>query len=388
MQPLHKTKILYVITKSNWGGAQKYVFDLATSLNKDLFEPTVLLGGNGELKNRLEEARIRVISLSDLGRDIHILKDISVLKKLISIFKKEKPEIIHINSSKIGGLGGLAGRIAHVPKILFTCHAWAFNEDRSFYQKIIIRKLHWITILLCHKTITVSETLKRQMEWMPFTRSKLQTLYTGVQKPIYYSHIGARDLIRETTPAIPSQSKDIWIGTVAELHKNKGHDTLIDTLVILKNNQSLSPLLRFVFIGEGEERKHLEERISKENLSSQVFLTGNIPYASRFLKAFDLFVLPSNTEALGYVLLEAGFAQLPVLATKVGGIPEIIEDMKTGILVHPKNPKELAKALTYLIDSKQKRTTLAKALHERVTQSFDQKDMISKTESVYLSNNW
>ena len=137
-----KHKVLIVITKSNWGGAQKYVFDLATNLSRDKFDVRVIFGGHGILAEKLEEAGITTISIPELGRDVSILKDIKVFFKLWSIFKKQKAEIVHVNSSKIGGIGALAGRLSGAKKIVFTAHGWAFNENRSSLSKNIIKFLY------------------------------------------------------------------------------------------------------------------------------------------------------------------------------------------------------------------------------------------------------
>jgi glycosyltransferase involved in cell wall biosynthesis len=168
MENQKKKKVIYVITKSNWGGAQKYVFLLAKQAQKMNFGVLVVLGGDGILKNKLEEEKIEVISIKSMGRDINFFEDIKTFFKLIKIFLKEKPEVVHLNSSKIGGLGSLAARICFVPKIIFTIHGWAFNEKRSWLSKLIIKKIYWITIFLSTKTIAVSNQVKEQAKTIPF----------------------------------------------------------------------------------------------------------------------------------------------------------------------------------------------------------------------------
>ena len=154
-------KLFICITKSDWGGAQKYVFDIATNTPRDQFDTTVLVG-DGNLKKRLEDARVKTLLLKNAQRDINIKKEFGLLFELIKLFKKEKPDIVHLNSSKMGLIGALAGRIVGIKKIVFTIHGWAFNEDRNFVSKIFIKILHIFTIILCHKAISVSETTKNQ----------------------------------------------------------------------------------------------------------------------------------------------------------------------------------------------------------------------------------
>ena len=150
-------KIIYVITKSNWGGAQRYVFDLATHLPKSEFEILVVTGNMGTLTKKLEENEIRVTSVNSLKRDVSFFDEMISFFKILKIFIKEKPDIIHLNSSKAGGIGALAGRIAGIKKIIFTAHGWPFKEDRNVIAKSLIYALSWLTVFLSHQTIVVSK---------------------------------------------------------------------------------------------------------------------------------------------------------------------------------------------------------------------------------------
>ena len=137
METTVKKKILFVITKSNWGGAQRYVYDLATHLPKEEFEVAVAFGGTGEvgasaglLEVRLREAGVRIIFLTTFARDIGILREFSAFFELLRTIRAENPDVLHLNSSKAGGLGALSGRIAGLRRIIFTAHGFAPNELR------------------------------------------------------------------------------------------------------------------------------------------------------------------------------------------------------------------------------------------------------------------
>src|SRR3989344_2017718 len=137
-------KILYVITKSNWGGAQRYVYDCARSIDKNEFEPVVAAGGNGVLVTRLGEKGIRTLTVRSFARDISILKELGAFRELLSIYKKEKPAVIHLNSSKAGGIGALSAWIygwmpgVVRPRVIFTVHGWGFNEPRPLRERVLI----------------------------------------------------------------------------------------------------------------------------------------------------------------------------------------------------------------------------------------------------------
>lgn len=378
-----KTKVLYVITKSNWGGAQRYVFDLATGLPPEKFEVVVALGGGGPLKTELEKSGIRTIPLPFLVRDVSVFLDTRVFFGLWSLFRKERPDVVHLNSSKIGGLGALAGRISRTSNIIFTAHGWAFREEwRSPLQRIIIKFLSWLTILWSHSIITVSERDFREGRSMPFTQKKFVLVYNGLSDLPPFSKEEMRKKISETLQKnIPTDTS--WIGTIGELHKNKGHAYAIEALaqISLKHN------VAFFLIGEGEERGALEKLIEKLEMGSKIFLLGKKDDAATLLEAFDFFLFPSIKEGLPYAILEAGRAGLPVVASAVGGVPEIITDMNSGILVRPKSPEEIVKAFEYLFAHKKEAAAFGKKLHANVKKNFSIKKMLRETLVVYTPKN-
>lgn len=379
-------KIIYVITKSNWGGAQRYVFDLAVNFNNK-FDVSVLFGGNGELKKRLEQANIKTFSLDKLQRDIKFTDDIKNFFELIKIFKKEKPDIVHLNSAKVGFSGSLAARLTNVPKIIFTSHGWAFNEDRNFASKKIIFLLQWLTVLLCHKTICVSNSVASQMNKTFFTKKKITTIYNGTSPINFFENKEAKKFLSEKNLELKNKTAQknlFWLGTISELHSNKGTLYTIKAISLIKEKFKKLPFV-FIIIGEGEKRKELEKLILTENLSETVFLLGHIKDGSKYLKAFDIFTLTSTTEALGYVILEAGIARLPVIASRVGGIPEIISHLENGYLAETKNIEEIAKGIEYLLINEGQRKIFGDNLFKTVKEKFETKKMIEETEKIYTN---
>lgn len=370
-----KKKILLAITKGNWGGAQRYVFDLATNLDRETFEIVVLCGAGDQLSNRLQEKGIRVIRLGALNRDIKVSRDVASFFGFYQLLKKEKPDIIHLNSSKVGLIGAITGRLLGIPKIIFTGHGWAWNEDRSFISKSLITIAHWLTIQLSSTTIAVSEKIKREIGYLPFVaESKIIVIYNGVENIEFLERFAARAQIGDQI------SEKFWIGTISELHKNKGLDNLIQAFADISRAH---PDTALIVIGEGEEHARLAALVSKLNLNKKIHLLGFQENASRFLKALDVFVLASRTEAFPYVLLEAGLAQLPVTATRVGGIPELIISGKNGLLVNSGDIDGLKSALTELLEDSAKAATLGHNLRKTVEDKFAVISMVQKTQAVY-----
>ena len=366
-------KVLFVITKGNFGGAQRYVFDLATNLPPE-FEPVVVLGEGRGLKEKLDEASIRTISVPDLGRDMNFVKEFKSSLNLLKVVWQEKPDILHLNSPKAGGFGGVAGRLCGVKKIIFTAHGWAFNESRPFYQKILIKFFALCIILLSHKTIAVSEKTKRDVSSWPFMEKKIAVIRNGVSEIDFETRKETREFLYRNAPKGAT-----WIGTLSELHHIKGLSYAIRAMrSVVQNHNAI-----FLILGAGEERKKLEDLIKSEGLEGRVILKGFVKDAPIYLKAFDIFILTSLSEAFPLALLEAGLAELAVVATTVGGIPELINHNETGVLVESKNIIEIYKSINELIENKKKREQLGHNLSERIKKEFSLKQMIEKTVSLY-----
>jgi glycosyltransferase involved in cell wall biosynthesis len=374
-------KILYVITKGTWGGAQRYVYDLATSVQQN-HDVAVAFGTPGLLKEKLAQKNIRTIEISSLGRDINPLLDIHSFFALLRIFRKEKPDVVHVNSSKIGGMGALAARLVGIKNIVFTAHGWAFNEDRSTLSRYLIMFLSWVTIMLSHKVIVLGSRELRQALAMPITSNvKIFKIYNGITEPAYLPQEAARNFILSKTGiSLSAEQKNLpWILSLGELHKNKGYK------YALKAFSKLSTQALYFIIGEGEERESLEHFIIENNLQSKVFLVGAIPEAATYLKAADVFLLASIKEGLPYVLLEAGFAALPVVATDVGAISELIHP-ETGSIVPARNPEAITAAVENFLVHPDTAQSAGSQLHEYVAAHYTLTTTVDNTLALYRRN--
>jgi len=380
-----RRKVLYIGTKSNWGGAQRYVYDLAMNLPRDRFEAVVAAGGDGMLFDMLNSAGIRTIPIPGMSRDIHIYSELSALRQLVSIIRKEQPDAVHLNSSKAGGLGAVAARIAswgtgNRPLIVFTVHGWGFHEDRSALWRAAIYVVSWISSLFQDKIILLDTTdLAAAEKFIP--RRKLTLIPNGIGDIDFYARADARAFLTKKI-AHPISNDTFLIGCIAELTKNKGLYYLIDAAVRIKTEY---PDLTFqlIIIGDGEEKENLKQQIMQNKLDDTIFLAGFIPAASRYLKALDIFMLPSLKEGLPYVLMEAMQAELPIIATEVGGIPDLIEDKKEGLLVRAKDTRGMTDALVSMIQHPEMRGAYAAAAAQKQETNFIIHAMIEHTITLY-----
>jgi len=307
-QPQRK-KVLFLITKADFGGAQRYVFDLAANAEPHGYEAVVAFGGSGLLTEKLHTAGIRTLQIHGMQRDVSVFKEISAFFSLIALFRNEQPDIVHLNSSKAGGLGALVARFAGVPRIIFTAHGWPFLEKRSPLSRGVIYFFSWLTALLSHKTIVVSKYDLSIAQKMPFIAHKTIHIYNGIDVRF---PLGSGDAIRDEFP------KGVRItGTIGELTKNKNQISLIE-------QARKDSTMHVVIVGDGDDRLCLKKKIEEYGLENRVKLIGFRP-ASEVLRGFDVFALPSLKEGLPYVLLEAKAAGLPIVANRVGGVGEILD---------------------------------------------------------------
>lgn len=356
-------KILYGITKSNFGGAGRYVFELAVKARDENHEVAVLCGQEGKLVEMLKKESIKTIPLANLERDISIVKEIKSFIDIVKILREERPDVFHLNSSKMGGLGVVAGRLIGIDKIIFTVHGWAFNEPRPVWQKNLIKFLAWVTILLSHKTICVSEKTRKDINGWPLIKKKLIIVYNGIRE---------FDLAKRN-------DNTFTVGATSELHKIKG----LDILLLAWKKFVAKYEAKLILIGAGEEKKNLENMARNLGISNSVVFMGFVENARSLLSNFDIFCMPSRSEALPYGILEAGLAELPVIATPVGGIPEIIESGRNGILVPVENDEILFSTLVLLAENEDLRKRLGTNLKSSIQENFSFEQMVRKTFALY-----
>lgn len=344
-------KILFVVTKANFGGAQKYVFDLATNLDESV---AVAAGpaphGPDALFEKLRDEPVTCIRLESLGRDVGFA-DWRAFSDLVGLMKAERPDVVHLNSSKAGGLGALAARIAGVPMIIFTVHGIPYHEPRSLLSRIAIRLATYATILLSHTTITVA---RHEYEELRRFSSRIICIPLGLHTPSFLTREEARAKL-----ALPPAHRHI--GMIAELTPNKGISLALRTLQLL-------PTFHLTIIGDGDRAAYDEEARSL-GISDRVRFGGFLPDAASLLKAFDVYLMTSVKEGLPFALLEAALAGIPIVAADLPGVREALGNAL------PHDASQLAEALRTAVPD----PTLAR----RVREKYGFERMLNDTKALY-----
>ena len=363
-------KILFIVTQSEWGGAQRYIFDLATNLDKSKYQVEVAAGqGTGELFERLEKDNIKTYKIPHLRREISPLNDFLAYREIKNIINKSKPNILHLNSSKAEVLGALAGNKCNIDKIIYTAHGFVFNEPMSKIKKLFYKKIEKFISKKINTIIAVSDFDRKSAIQSGFDPIKLVKIHNGISisNLNFLNKQEARQILFSTQNNNLQIDESLpFLGTIANFYYTKGLDILIKAVAKTKAN--------IFIIGDGIERENLEKLIKSHKLENRVFLTGYLENASQYLKAFDLYVMPSRKEGLPYVLLEAGVAKVPIVATNVGGVVEIVHNNINGYLIEPMKPDKLATKIKQAID---------KPLDFQLDNDFSLNKMLKETTQVY-----
>jgi glycosyltransferase involved in cell wall biosynthesis len=346
-----RPRVLLVITLAEIGGAQAYVAALLPALARE-FDVAVAAYGTGPLREAAEAEGVRFLPLEHVRRPISPWRDVAGLLELVRLLRRERPDIVHASSSKAGVLGRLAAAIARIPIRIFTVHGWAFTAHSGLSSRLY--------------------------RWADRLVRPLTTVTICVSMQERAAGLAAGTCVAERTVVIPNaidvenapqasraREKPLLV-SVGRLKAPKDFATLVRALARLPS-ESFEALI----VGEGPERPRLEEEIEELRLGEVVRLAGERRDVPEVLAGADVFVLSSCSEGMPMSVLEAMAAGLPVVASRVGGVPELVVDGETGLLVATGSPEELAAALERLIAEPQLRQRLGAAGRARARQEFD-----------------
>jgi glycosyltransferase involved in cell wall biosynthesis len=345
-----RPRILLLVTLAETGGAQTYVATLLPVLAEH-FDVAVAAHGPGPLRDVARAAGVRFIELEHVRRPLSVWRDPLGLLELVRVVRRDRPHIVHANSAKAAALGRLAAWLTRVPIRIYTVHGWAFTAHGGASSALY----GWVERLLgplTTATICVADSERRAgLEARACAEATTVVIHNGV----------------EPRPVEPRETRSgpCRLVTVGRLQAPKDPLTLVRALAALGHAHET------VIVGDGPDRSAVEAEVRRLGLDSVVRLAGVRNDVAELLAAADLFVLSSRSEGLPLSILEAMAAGLPVVASSVGGVPELVVDGETGLLVPPGDPRSLARAIERLLADAALRGRLGAAGRARVVEHFD-----------------
>lgn len=367
-----KVKIMFVITSSGVGGAEKILYYTITGLDRTRYDLSMCsLKEKGEIAADLEHGGIEVFSLTMSDGDTlrGWWASLGAFFKLLRYCRRFKPTIIHSFLFRANMIARLAGFLTHVPIVISSVRV--MGGEKNYYYA-----LEKVTSFMVDRYITVSERVKDHLvSRAHIPDHKVTTIYNGValNDQVRFHH-GAQD------PPCGLTSHDRLIIAMGRLHLQKGYAYLIHALAAVREE---FPAIKLFIVGEGEEENNLKNLVKSLDLTDQIMFTGLLPDSGKILSFAELFILPSLWEGMPNAILEAMAAGKPVVATTVGGVPELVLHGETGILVPPQDPDALARAILDLFRDPVKARTMGEAGRERVQVHFRIASMLEKTERLY-----
>jgi len=358
--------ILYLANSGDIiGGGQISLLGLLKRLNRGKYYPVVVCPEEGSLFDELNKILVetKIVRMETI-RNLNIFSWVRTVNKLIQLIKRRKIDLIHSNGSRATIFGGIAARLTKTPLIW---HVRIADSDKLL-DKFLVK--------LANKIIVVSKAVSLRFNWLKDKEDKIVVVYNGIDLERFKPDVG----IRKVRGKISLSSETPLVATVGRLDWYKGHKYLLEAAE--KIVQTL-PDARFLIVGDGEYRERLENQVKQLNLDENVIFTGNRKDIPEILASIDLFVLSSVSEGFGRAAAEAMACGKPVVATKAGGLSEVVEDGITGILVPPKNSIALAEAIIKLLKDKKKAENMGIAGRKRVEKLFSIERNMKSIEELY-----
>ena len=378
-----KIKILHIITRLEFGGPPLSLLDLIARLDRGRFSLSLATGLTPDReRDMIEEARkldIEIFTVPSLVRDIRIMSDIKALWQIMRIIKRGGYHVVHCHTSKAGFIGPLAAKLAGTKIVLYSPHGTIlqgyFGKLKTKFFVLLQRvAAFFIDQIICLSRIEIFQYLAARIG----SPKKYTYIYNGIDVDA---------LARRRVDGVAMRKKlgigqeDFVAISVGRLVPVKGYHYLIETIRLLCRDIANIQLL---LVGDGSERKTLESQAEREGLSSYIKFIGLRRDIPEILSCADVFLLSSLNEGFGLVLVEAMAMSLPIVATRVGGIPEVVEDGKTGILVAPGNPQAMADAVERIYHNRQWGRELGWAGYEKARNTFDVRVVAEKYEQLYI----
>jgi glycosyltransferase involved in cell wall biosynthesis len=374
--PARKYRIAYLIDGLSMGGAERLMVPILKHLSRDDFEPHVCALQSKDGNPIAKEIRRLGITVECL--DIKRLRDPGAIPRLILYLKEIKADLVHTQLEAANILGSISAKVLRLPSVS-TIHVMPSLDVKA--KTRVHQKVEWFVLRrFCDRVISVSEEARQyHLKISAASPGQVTTIYNGIDLSAFTSMdaVVERGITRAEL-GIPANA-DVLV-TVAVLRPPKGIQFMLRALPAIL---AAHPNTYYLIVGSGSHQSALLDEASKAGVKERVIFAGMRRDVPRLLAASDVFVLPTLTEALPTVLAEAMAARLPIVASRVGGIPEMIADGQNGILVAPENVGGLAKACLHLLENPEKRLDMGEEGWKTVNRKFSIVRQVEQLKDLY-----
>jgi glycosyltransferase involved in cell wall biosynthesis len=343
--PTRPIRILRIIARLNVGGPAIHVALLTEKLGQPYYESTLVCGtidpGEGDMQYYAEQHGVKPIVIPELGRSLNPVRDIITLWKVYQLIRELKPDVVHTHTAKAGFVGRVAARLAGVPVIVHTFHGHFFHGYFSWPTTRFFIFLERIAARMSDTVITLTEGLRRELadEYRIARKSRITVLPLGLDLEVFAQIPRKSGAFRQAWN-IPADAP--LIGIVGRLAVVKNHALFLEAAARVREQL---PQARFAIVGDGETRPQVEAQVDALGLRDAVIITGWQRDLPPIYSDLDLLVISSIAEGTPVTVIEALSACCPVVATNVGGLPDLLDHGQLGKLVPTQDADALAQAI-------------------------------------------
>lgn len=375
---MRRIRVAHLITNLALGGAQDYMLLVIRGLDRSKYHPIVAGRLDGEWAELVRSWNdVEWYDIPSLQREISPLNDIKAILEIRRFCREKNIDILHTHSSKAGVVGRLGGRLASVPATIHTVHGFSFHNFMPALQRSLYINVERAMSLFTTALILYSDGDRQTaLELGIGAQKSVETFYYGIDYSPF-QHECDREAIRRDFGFNPS---DVVIGFTGRISEQKALHILIDAFVRI--NASF-PNTRLMIVGDGPLREQLESQAKRNGIEERVLITGFRSDIPMVLRAMDVFVMTSFWEGLSRSLAEAMYANLPIIATDVGGTSDAVRNGVTGWLIPPNDVNAVVQALTEVIGDPERARTIAEHSHKWALHAFDVDTMHKRISKLY-----
>jgi glycosyltransferase involved in cell wall biosynthesis len=378
-----KIKILRVIARLNIGGPAIHVVNLHAGLDPTRFEQLLVVGtenpGEGSMLDYALSRGVKPFIIPEIVNEFNLTpKDLQALAKLCRLIWQERPHIVHTHTARAGLLGRLAGRLAGVPIVVHTYHGHVLHGYFSPVKTWLMRSMEHTLARMTDQIITVSERVKRELvSYAVAPPAKIAVIPLGFDlKPF----LRCQDQRGQFRHELSVSDGARLVSIVGRIFPIKNHRLFLDAAALVAARE---PSVLFVIVGDGVLRWEMEDHARELRIADRVIFTGWRRDLPRIYADTSILVVSSNNEGTAVSAIEAMAAGRPVVATRVGGLPDLITEGETGLLVPPGDPDGLASAVLRLLQDPGTACRMGQSARAMVQERFSVRRLVVDMENLY-----
>ncbi|MGH8069237.1 MAG: glycosyltransferase family 4 protein [Candidatus Entotheonellia bacterium] len=379
-----RIKVLRVIARLNIGGPAVHVVLLTADMDRARFDSILVSGsenpGEGSMLDYALSHGVQPVILPEIVGEFSLgPRELKALVRLYHVIRRERPHIVHTHTAKAGFIGRLAARLAHVPVIIHTFHGHVLHGYYSSLKTHLLRRMERGLAYLTDCIIAVSEGVKQDLvAYGVAAAEKIQVVPLGLELEPFFNGHEEKGVFRRECHLNGVQR---LVGIVGRLFPIKNHRLFLDAAALVAQQE---PAAHFVIVGDGVLRSDIERHARSLGLADRVIFTGWRRDLPHIYNDLDVLAVTSNNEGTPVSAIEAMAAGCPVVATKVGGLPDLIREGETGYLVPPGDARAVATALLRVLHQPGMARRMGETGRMAVRERFSAQRLITDMEQLYL----